>query len=162
VRPLLKKLRLSPALVVAIGAGVALGGVAYATIPDSGGVIHGCYSKAIGSLRVIDPSKGQHCAAAETPIQWSQTGPKGAQGLTGTNGAAGPAGPPGAQGPPGANGSSADTYWKQGTFTDIPDTPLPASDPVVIGLTNLPAGNYVVDATITLQTLRHTILACRG
>ena len=58
---LLNKMRPSPALVVAIVAlVVALAGVAYATIPDSGGVIHGCYLKAVGSLRVIDPTS-QHC-----------------------------------------------------------------------------------------------------
>jgi hypothetical protein len=74
------------------------GGVAYATIPDSGGVIHGCYLKSIGSLRVIDPSAGQRCAGVEKAIQWNQTGPKGLQGPPGANGAAGPAGPAGAPG----------------------------------------------------------------
>jgi len=86
------KFSLSPALVVAIAAlVVALGGVAYATIPDSGGVIHGCYLKANGSLRVIDPSAGEKCTKREAAIQWSQTGPKGPPGSTG---ATGPAGPP--------------------------------------------------------------------
>ena len=74
----------------------ALAGVAYATIPDSGGVIHGCYLKAVGSLRVIDPGAGQHCTKAETPISWNQTGP---QGPTGPTGPAGPQGPQGASAP---------------------------------------------------------------
>jgi hypothetical protein len=74
---------------------VAIGGIAYATIPDSGGVIHGCYQKDVGTLRVIDPSAGDTCLASEIPISWSQTGPAGPQG---------PQGAPGQNGAPGANG----------------------------------------------------------
>ena len=57
------------------------GGVAYATIPDSGGVIHGCY-KVNGDLRVID-SPSQSCAMNETALTWSQTGPQGPPGISG-------------------------------------------------------------------------------
>ncbi len=88
-------------LLAAIAVLAVAGSVAYATIPDSGGVIHGCYLKAIGSLRVIDPSAGQRCAGVEKAIQWNQTGPQGPQGTPGTNGAAGPAGPTGPAGPAG-------------------------------------------------------------
>ena len=61
------------------------GGVAYAAIPDAGtGQFHGCVSKSTGLLRVIDPSKGQHCktaaATAETPVTWNATGPRGPAG----------------------------------------------------------------------------------
>ena len=43
-------------LMIGVVAGLALaGGVAYATIPDANGVIHGCYKKS-GDLRVIDPA----------------------------------------------------------------------------------------------------------
>jgi hypothetical protein len=49
--------------------------VAYATIPDSSsGVIHGCYTKTTGALRVIDPSKGQSCASGEASLNWNQSG----------------------------------------------------------------------------------------
>lgn len=65
-----------------------LGGVAYASIPDDDGVIHGCYKTSDGKLRVID-SATQTCASGETSLTWSQTGP---QGPTGATGAAGPAG----------------------------------------------------------------------
>ena len=41
------------------------GGLAYANIPDGGNVIHGCYQKNSGALRVIDTEKGQSCAASE-------------------------------------------------------------------------------------------------
>jgi hypothetical protein len=62
-------------------------GVAYATIPDSNGVIHGCYAKNSGALRVIDT--GQACTTKETGLNWDQTGPAGPQGSSG------PAGPSG-------------------------------------------------------------------
>jgi hypothetical protein len=76
---------------------VALGGVAYATIPDSSGVIHGCYQKNVGNLRVINsPSHG--CRPSEVALNWNQTGPTGATGATGTAGATGSQGPTGPQG----------------------------------------------------------------
>ena len=71
------------ALVIA-GALMVAGGIAYATVPDSGGVIHGCYAKAWGTLRVIDTGKSQTCSSKfETPLNWSQSGPQGMQGPTG-------------------------------------------------------------------------------
>jgi len=80
--------------------GVAVGGIAYASIPDSGGVIHGCYQKNNGNLRVID-SSGKGCTTSEKPRDWSQTGPTG---LTGESGATGPTGATGATGPSGVSG----------------------------------------------------------
>ena len=56
------------------------GGVAYATIPDSNGVIHGCYDSKSGALRVIDPSTSQTCLNKETAVTWNQTGPQGPAG----------------------------------------------------------------------------------
>lgn len=41
---------------------VATSGVAVAAIPESDGVIHGCYSSASGQLRVIDTEEGDTCA----------------------------------------------------------------------------------------------------
>ena len=102
-------------IAIAVGA-FAVGGVAFAAIPDSGGVIHGCYLKNVGLLRVIDTTK-DHCTSLETAIQWSQTepqgpigpaGPKGATGLpgpAGNPGGTGAAGPAGPAGPPRACGS---------------------------------------------------------
>lgn len=76
-------------LVVGIVAVAA--GVAYATIPDSGGVYTACMLKNVGTLRLIDPSLPSanlmsHCTSRETQITWNQ---KGQPGPTG------PAGPPG-------------------------------------------------------------------
>jgi hypothetical protein len=65
------------------------GGVAYATIPDSSGLIHGCYSKFVGSgptlvttgqLRVIDTDLGQTCKPTEQALNWNQSGPPGPPG----------------------------------------------------------------------------------
>jgi hypothetical protein len=57
--------------------GVA-GGIAYASIPDSGtGTYHACVQKSTGAIRVIDPET-QHCNAnSETEITFDQTGPSG-------------------------------------------------------------------------------------
>lgn len=115
---------------------VAIGGIAYATIPDSGGIIHGCYQKEVGTLRVIDPSAGDSCRASEIPISWSQTGPAGPQGPQGLPGA------PGQNGAPGANG-------KDGVSPTV--TQLAAGDP------NCAAGG----ASIT-DAAGHTAYACNG
>lgn len=88
-----------------------LGGVASASIPGGGGMIQGCYTNkgllsAItpgGQLRVIDPAKDS-CKTNETPLSWSQTGPKGEPGATGAAGPTGATGATGAAGPPGPAG----------------------------------------------------------
>jgi hypothetical protein len=53
---------------------VIAGGIVYATIPDGGGVIHGCYVPS-GKLRVIDTGAGETCNGSETALEWNQTGP---------------------------------------------------------------------------------------
>lgn len=85
-------------LLVLVVTGVALGaGIAYGSIPDSSGVIHGCYSKSSstsvppGSLRVIDTGLGQSCGQNEGTLSWNQQGVKGATGPKGATGAPGPA-----------------------------------------------------------------------
>lgn len=69
-------------------------------IPDSNGVIHGCYSKSNGSLRVTDSS----CAKGEKALSWNQRGPRGAEGAQGAEGSPGPQGPKGDPGPQGPMG----------------------------------------------------------
>ncbi|HEY2771913.1 MAG TPA: hypothetical protein VGI87_15160 [Solirubrobacteraceae bacterium] len=63
-------------VLVAGGAALlAAGGAAYATIPDSGtAVIHSCFNKSTGALRVIDPSKAQSCAVGESALSWNGRG----------------------------------------------------------------------------------------
>jgi hypothetical protein len=80
---------------------LALGaGIAYATIPGSNGTINGCYEKRTGILRVIDAEAGKACLSIETPISWSQQGPKGDQGLQGPKGEKGDKGDKGDPGTP--------------------------------------------------------------
>jgi hypothetical protein len=70
-------------LVVAVA--VAAGGIAYAAIPDSNGVIDGCYAKKDGALRVIDTAAGATCdTKKENAIHWDQTGQTGPGATSGT------------------------------------------------------------------------------
>jgi hypothetical protein len=78
-------------------------GAAYATIPGGDGLIHGCYTKSGGTLRVIDASVTK-CKSTETSLDWSQRGLPGPQGDPGEPG---PPGPQGEQGEPGAPGGLA-------------------------------------------------------
>jgi len=71
-----------------------------ASIPDSQGVIHGCYNTSSGAIHIIDTAVTT-CNPNETAIAWNQIGP---QGLLGPQGPAGPQGPPGQQGPQGPTG----------------------------------------------------------
>lgn len=92
------RFRSSPALVVSMVAVVlSLGAAAYAAIPDSGGVIHGCYqtnsgllTPPQGTVRVVDSAQGQSCRGGETVLNWNQTGPQGPAGPVGPTGPTGP------------------------------------------------------------------------
>jgi len=103
-------------VLLGLGTLALAGGFAYAAIPDSDGTFHACYLKSLEQVRIIDPSE-QQCRPNETPISWSQTGPKGdtgpqgpkgdtgPQGLTGDTGPQGPKGETGLQGPKGDTGA---------------------------------------------------------
>jgi hypothetical protein len=113
-------------------AGLALGGIAYASIPDSSGVIHACYntgSNPSGALRVIDTAKGVTCSRNEKPIAWNQAGPQGPQGPegpTGSRGSTGPTGPLGVTGATGPTGPTGpETLGKAWSIDSAPDY-LPA------------------------------------
>jgi hypothetical protein len=72
------------AVLIAIVGGLAVAGIVYASIPDSNGLIHGCYANRGGGLRVIDTGAGENChASKETPLSWNQSGLPGATGPTG-------------------------------------------------------------------------------
>lgn len=103
-------------VLLAAAAVLLVGGIAWATIPDSQGVIHGCY-RPDGTLRVVD--EGVACRQSETAISWNQQGQSGDRG-------------------------PSDAY-----FTQTPTTQkLTGSDASILAL-NLPAGNYVINASIT-------------
>ena len=83
----------SKALITLLIIGVAaIGSVAWAVIPDAAGVIHGCYAKNGGGLRVIDPSVTS-CNKSEIALNWNVAGQPGPPGPRGELGATGPAGP---------------------------------------------------------------------
>jgi hypothetical protein len=99
----LESLSLGTKLLLALTLAAAVFGVVsavQAAIPDSSGVIHGCYPPS-GKLRVIDNATAA-CKRNETRLDWNQTGPTGPAGPAGTQGAKGDTGatePAGAPGP---------------------------------------------------------------
>ena len=161
------------ALGVAITAALA-GGVAWATIPSSGGVINGCYQKNDGQLRVVDTAGA--CRASELALSWSQTGPQGAQGAQGPQGAKGDTGATGAQGPQGEQGprgfqgfqgltGAQGPQGAQGPagpagaanafeFTYHPSRDIfqQRSTAVTVGHLALPAGTFVVAARVWVDS----------
>jgi hypothetical protein len=141
----MKRKLIKPAVVaLAIVGALLAGGIAYATIPDSSGVIHACYHvnaqgtvDASGALRVIDPSStnkdGSACKHDEKALDFNQTGPQGAQG---------PQGPQGPQGSTGPTGPS--DVWSVDGFGAQKN--LSVSTWVNLATTSLPAGSYFVQA----------------
>lgn len=109
-------------MLVAGLAAVAAGGVAaYAAIPDSGKVIHGCYQAQSGQLRVVDTDRGESCRPSERSLQWNQQGPKGDPGARGPAGATGPTGPAGANSGTALSGTADAPYNTKGqTVLAIP------------------------------------------
>ena len=106
-------------------------GAAYAVIPDSNGVIHGCRKDNSGSLRVID-SDSSACTQAEQSLDWNQRGP------------AGPAGPQGPQGPRGPSAAFVATR-ATGAYVQVP------VEMDSIAHVDLPAGKYVILANASLS-----------
>ena len=83
--------RLAVRLVAVSTAGLALaGGIAYATIPDGGGLIHTCFkasdtSKSGGAtFSIVDPEVGGTCKQDQTNLSFNQQGPQGPEGPAGT------------------------------------------------------------------------------
>jgi hypothetical protein len=74
---------------------------------DADGVIHGCYQKYNGTLRLVaadDPA----CRTSEQQIAWSRTGPQGEKGDTGEKGEKGDTGEKGEKGDAGPQGIQGD------------------------------------------------------
>ena len=152
--------RPSPAMAVAfVALLVALGGAAEAAIPDSSGVIHGCYSNT-GQLSVIDSSNAS-CGAGQTALNWNQrgqTGPSGSAGATGATGtgASGPKGPAGARGAAGAKGAAGPrgAVGPSDAFsTSAGPTRGIGGTAKLVQRIGLPAGDYVVSAQVKVESL---------
>ncbi len=131
---------------LAVAAALAVAGVAYATIPDGNGVIHGCYAKSGGSLRVIDASV-TNCKSTETSLDWNVQGPAGPQGPQGPQGLQGDPGPTGPQGPAGPAGPSGTSHAYAATGGQANY----GFSPVKVQSLSLPAGTYLVWATGTVS-----------
>lgn len=100
--------------------------VAYATIPDTGGVIHACYDSGNRMLRVIDTEVGEACRSKEMALSWNQTGPQGSEG---------PRGP------------------SDGFVTSLPlanPKNLDGRNVNVLSL-SLPKGNYILSASVRVE-----------
>jgi len=107
-RILLTSLLGAAGLVIGLGTGLAA-----ASIPDSGGVIHGCYKAStngsVSQLGVVDTAKaGGHCPSNQKAVTWNQTGPQGPAGAKGDTGVQGPKGDTGATGAQGPKGDTGD------------------------------------------------------
>jgi hypothetical protein len=134
------------------------GGIAYATIPGSDGVIHGCYTNRGGVLTVIDAAAGQTCSPLQTPITWNQQGPKGDPD---------PQGLPGPQGPPGVTRADerffARSLADHGTWLPIVSGTWPDVRPVMTHVLtmHLEAGDYAVTAEMIADNdSGHGIVVC--
>jgi hypothetical protein len=111
----------SPRWSAAFGAALVVTGLAgYASIPDASGVIHGCYKRVSGALRVIDDAVAR-CDANEEQLSWNQQG---------APGSAGPSGPQGPEGPPGPAGSRLLASAAGAGFTSVPCTNTAVAGPV--------------------------------
>ena len=138
-------------MAAAVVAALVAGGVAYATIPDSSGVIHGCYQKSGGALSVINASV-TGCAKTQTELQWNVQGPTGLQGPQGPAGAQGPVGPQGPQGGQGAQGlqGPAGPSGTSHGYAAIGGLVNYGTSPVKVASLSLPAGTFLVWATGTV------------
>jgi hypothetical protein len=122
------------------GAVFGIATVVQADIPDAG-VIHSCYQKNNGQLRVIDVSKGDSCRSSERALSWNQSGPTGARGPTGSRGPTGARGPTGPKGSTGATGPTgpSNAWYAEGSGASNGETA------VTVASLTLPDGNYAVD-----------------
>jgi hypothetical protein len=136
MKPRRKKHSLVTVATLVAAALAVTAGIAYATIP-SGGVIHGCYSKSGGALRVIDASV-RNCKLGETALDWNVLGAQGPQGPQGPEGLQGPVGP---QGPAGVSGR---------VFARIIDT-VPSGDGFEHFVAPCPAGKVVLGGGYAIQ-----------
>ena len=144
----MKRRLIRPAVVgLAIVGALVVGGIAYANIPDAGGVIHGCYQKNQGTLRVIDTEKSQTCSSSEAQLNWSQTGPQGIQGEQGIQGIQGPKGDTGPTGPSdlwSVDGLGTNKGLGYQTWTTLATT------------STLPAGSYFVQGEAEASSITST------
>jgi hypothetical protein len=110
-------------LVAGAVAALALGSFAVAGVPDGGGVVHGCYEKESGKLRVTDTATNQPkaCTSKEIGLDWNQKGERG----------------------------PSNAYSASRTYRAVPAQDNYAT--IVTSTTDLPAGQYVVSAKVVVS-----------
>jgi hypothetical protein len=77
------------AIAMATTAALGAGATAYASIPDSQGVISSCYDSQ-GYVRAVDAATTSGCPSGTTKLQWNQQGRTGPTGMRGPQGQPGP------------------------------------------------------------------------
>src|SRR6478736_6517080 len=161
-----KRSKIALGLVVAVAA-LAAGSLAWASIPDSNGVIHACYQvdgngrlDGDGKIRLIDPDAANgkpnttECKKNERALDWNAqgpTGPQGPKGDTGATGATGPQGPKGDTGPTGPQGPAGDPGLANQTCP--PNTFVTGFD----SNSNIVCSNVTPPPTCSPQTLTTTM-----
>lgn len=80
------KFRNKVLLTIGIVCAILFSSVAYASVPDSNGVIHGCRNNILHTITVRDDASQPKCPAGTTSLDWNQTGPAGPQGPKGDKG----------------------------------------------------------------------------
>jgi hypothetical protein len=155
---LFSKARVRAIVGLGVGAVIITGSVAHASIPDPSGVVHGCYDKLLGTLRVVDDGAGQSCLPIENATTWNQTGPQGVPGAQGATGDAGPAGTQGAQGvvglrgPQGPQGDTGPAGAGAAVFyqTNLAGADVPSGQPTdVATLPLFGGGTWLLTATVS-------------
>jgi hypothetical protein len=111
----------------------------FATIPSPTGVIYACYSKSTGTIRVLDNAVGT-CKQGETQLTWNQTGPAGPVGAQGPVGNTGPRGP-------------SDGFMATQGPDEFDNILVLGGQSAPIKSITLSAGNYVVNANVTLGSI---------
>jgi len=159
---------------VAAAAAVA-GGIAYASIPDSNGVIHGCYSLngANGTngtpLNIVN-SANASCSRGQQEVTWGQVGPQGQPGVSVTSTSLNPgdancptggsqftaAGPTVTYACNGAKGDKGDTgaTGPSNAYTNYGDGvhAIATGDTQTVSSVTLPVGTYTLSATVSVGT----------
>ena len=142
---------------IVLGASLLSVGVSNA----AGATIKACAKKSGGAMRLIDSNK--KCSKNERTLTWGTqgntgetggTGSAGAAGTVGANGAAGTTGAAGGTGAAGSAGATGASGISYATFTTNAIGEMPDSlSPFIVGsLDNLSAGDYVLQATLELQS----------
>ena len=138
----------------ALAASALAGGVAWAAIPDSGGVIQGCYNNG-GNLKVVSELP---CPKGWTSLQWNQEGPKGDPGTAGIS----PSVTPLSQGDANCPGGGAALTDADGTTAYVCNG---TNGQPFAGTFTSPNGDYsisVTDAGITLSSGQNTFVELVG